>query len=314
MQQGGNMKFEEIIVELSHNCNLKCVMCGFGTDANPFNVDNFLPFEKFKTLLAQLGDKTKTIRLNGRGESTIHPDFVEILNYTKREFPQLNINLFSNLSFKDKKIMKALIVNKVQLFISMDSPQKRELSAIRKGVSFHFVVNNVKQLKELPNRPFIVFTIQEANINRIFEMAQFALKNNCQILYNTIRRDKGIETFAEAVNRNYESILKQFEQVKILYGNSKLKCLYPDQLAGVFLRTDMPTQTHGTMEHCIALDKELCVLHDGTITPCNMFNPYIYGNIFNQSLSEIWESEERKAFLNSHKSHYYCQNCANLGV
>jgi MoaA/NifB/PqqE/SkfB family radical SAM enzyme len=45
-----------------------------------------------------------------------------------------------------------------------------------------------------------------------------------------------------------------------------------------------------------------------------MFNPYNYGNIFNQSLNEIWEGEERKIFLSSHKCYYYCQNCANLGI
>jgi MoaA/NifB/PqqE/SkfB family radical SAM enzyme len=289
-------------------------MCGFGKDTNPFNKDKFLSFENYKTILHQIGDKTKTIRLNGRGESTIHPYFVEILNYTKQSFPQLNINLFSNFSFNNKKIIDALIVNGVQLFISMDSPKADELTLIRKGATFHFIENNIKQMKELNNRPFIVFTIQETNIHRIFEMSQFAFDNNCQILYNTIRRDEGIETFVETVKQNYISILVQFEQVRKLYDNSKLQYLYPDQLAGVELKTEKPAKTHGTMKKCPALDEELCILYDGTTTPCNMFNPYIYGNIFNKSLSKIWESKERMVFLRSHKCHYYCQNCANLGV
>ena len=308
------MQFEEIIIEVSYNCNLSCIMCGFGKEANPFNKDKFLPFENYKTILHQVGDKTKTIRLNGRGESTIHPDFIKILNYTKQEFPQLNINLFSNFSFNNKKVIDALIVNGVQLFISMDSPRADELSAIRKGANFQFIEKNITQLRGLHHKPFIIFTIQEVNIHRIFEMAQFAFENNCQILYNTIRRDEGIEVFINMVKKNYQSIIEQFEQVIKLYANSELQYLYPDQLAGIKLQTEKPTKTHGTMEQCSALGKELCVLYDGTTTPCNMFNPYIYGNIFNQSLSEIWESEERKVFLRSHKRYYYCQNCANLGV
>ena len=265
------MQFEEIIIELSYNCNLSCTMCGFGKDANPFNKDKFLSFENYKTILHQIGDKTKTIRLNGRGESTIHPCFVEILNYTKQSFPQLNINLFSNFSFNNKKVIDALIANGVQLFISMDSPKADELSSIRKGANFHFIENNIKQMKELHNRPFIVFTIQETNIHRIFEMSQFAFDNNCQILYNTIRRDEGIETFVETVKQNYLSILEQFEQVRKLYDNSELQYLYPDQLAGVELQTEKPTKTHGTMKQCPALDEELCILYNGTTTPCNMF-------------------------------------------
>lgn len=164
------------------------------------------------------------------------------------------------------------------------------------------------------NRPFIIFTIQEVNINRIFDIAQFAYANKCQILYNTVRRDEGIEIFVNIVNQNYSSLIEQFKQVRQLYGDSGLQCLYPDQLVGVELKTDSTVQTHGTMKQCPVLDKELCILYDGTTTPCNMFNPYIYGNIFRQPLSEIWEGKERKVFLNSHKSHYYCQNCANLGV
>jgi MoaA/NifB/PqqE/SkfB family radical SAM enzyme len=289
-------------------------MCGFGKKHNPFSKDKFLSFENYKTILHQIGGKIKTIRLNGRGESTIHPDFVEILNYTKQTFPQVNVNLFSNFSFRNDEVIKALIENTVQLFISMDSPIAIELSAIRKGANYQFIEENILKISNLINRPFVIFTIQESNINRIFDIAKFAFEHNCQILYNTIRRDEGIETFVEIVKRNYNSIIEQFLQVKELYSNSELQYLYPDQLAGVELKTDKHTQTHGTMKQCPALDNELCILFDGTTTPCNMFNPYIYGNIFHQSLSEIWESKERKVFLCSHKSYYYCQNCANLGV
>jgi len=308
------MEFEEIIIELSHNCNLSCTMCGYGKDKNPFDTNKFLSFEKYKMILRQVGHMTKTVRLNGRGESTIHPNFIEIVNYTKQNFPQLNINLFSNLSFNNHDVIEALIANDVQLFISMDSPDVNELSVIRKRANFHFIENNLKRLEKTHTRPFIVFTIQEMNMHRIFEMARFAFERNCHILYNTVRRDEGIETFINAVIQNSSSITDQFEQVRRLYDNSELQYLYPDQLAGIEIRTEKPTKTHGMMKQCPALDKELCILYDGTVTPCNMFNPYVYGNVFDQSLNEIWDCDERNTFLRSHKSYYYCQNCANLGV
>jgi len=289
-------------------------MCGFGKDVNPFSKNKFLSFENYKTILSQVGSITKTIRLNGRGESTIHPDFIEILNYTKNSYPELNINLFSNFSFSNKRILDALIKNKVQLFISMDSPNETELVKIRKGARFNYIEQNIKSLHELPNRPFIIFTIQEENIHRIYDIAHFAFENNCSMLYNTIRRDEGIETFVAAVNQNLNSIAEQFEKVNQLFSNTGLQCLYPDQLAGIEIQVNKKTQTHGTMNSCPALEKELCILYDGTTTPCNMFNPYVYGNIFSQSLAEIWNSVARLGFLTSHKNYYYCKNCANLGV
>jgi|SRR5690554_495083 radical SAM protein with 4Fe4S-binding SPASM domain len=307
-------KFEEIIIELSYNCNLSCIMCGFGKDVNPFNKNKFMSFAKFRSILKQIGRNAKTIRLNGRGESTIHPDFVEILNYTKVHYPEVSINLFSNLSFNNMRILDALINNNVQLFISMDSPIAVELSEIRKGANFRFIKENIERLTNLTNRPFIIFTIQENNIHRIYDIGSFSYNNNCHILYNTIRKDEGIEPFIKMVTDNNHSITNQFLEVRKLYSGSNLQLLYPDQLAGIQLKVSQATQTHGTMECCPALYKELCIFYDGTVTPCNMFNPYVYGNIFKKSLGDIWSGHERLDFITFHKNYYYCKNCANLGL
>jgi sulfatase maturation enzyme AslB (radical SAM superfamily) len=44
-----------------------------------------------------------------------------------------------------------------------------------------------------------------------------------------------------------------------------------------------------------------------------MFNPYLYGNITNDSFEDIMNGKKRKEFLASQKNHYYCKNCACLG-
>ena len=307
------MKFEEVIIELSYNCNLSCSMCGFGKHVNPFHKSKFLTFETYKKVLEQIGGISKTIRLNGRGESTIHPDFKQILDYTRKQFPSLRINLFSNMSFGNDKILQSLISNNVQLFISMDSANEDKLVQIRRGAKYEQIVQNIKQLKALSKRPFILYTIQEENLLEIYEIAEFAFENNCHILFNTIRRDEGLEQFVALVSKHKEAIKNQFKQVAQLYIDSPLQFHFPDQLAGINLATSHSKQTHGSKSSCPILDKELCILYDGTITPCNMFNPYVYGNILEQELSEIWKGKKRMDFLASHKYHYYCNNCANLG-
>lgn len=308
------MKFEEVIIELSYNCNLSCTMCGFGKHVNPFHKSKFMTFDVYKGILDQLGEISNTIRLNGRGESTIHPDFKEIINYTKQRFPKLNINLFSNMSFNNEKILQSLITNDVQLFISMDSAQKDKLVQIRRGAKFEYITQNIKRLKMLSKRPFIIFTIQEENFLELYEIAQFAFDNNCQILFNTIRRDVGIEDFVNLVETHKEEIREQFKKIAALYLKSDLQFHLPDQLAGVMISKTHTQQTHGSMTSCPILDKELCILYDGTVTPCNMFNPYVYGNIKEQKLKEIWDGKKRYDFLTAHKFHYYCNNCANLGM
>lgn len=307
-------EYEEIIVELSFNCNLSCIMCGFGNETNPYSKNKFMSVDNYKRILHQIGNKTKSIRLNGRGESTIHPDFTEILNHTKSQYPNLRVNLFSNFSFKNNCVLESLKKHEVQLFISMDSSDADELAKIRKGAKFQLIENNIKGIAEQQNRPFIIFTIQEANVHQIYKIGRFAFENNCQILFNTVRRDVGIESFVEVVKENLQNISSQLNMVFEMFSGTSLQCLYPDQLAGIQLDVQKPTETHGTKRECPALNKELCIYYDGTTTPCNMFNPYVYGNIFKQSLDDIINSHERQEFLLSHKSHYYCKNCANLGI
>jgi radical SAM protein with 4Fe4S-binding SPASM domain len=308
------IELEEVIVELSFNCNLSCIMCGFGKDVNPVSKEKFLSFENYKRILEKIGDKTKSIRLNGRGESTIHPEFVKIVDYTRSTFPYLKIILFSNFSFKKKEIIDSFIKYNIQLFVSFDSPFRKELEYIRKGAKYNYIINNLEKLKKSEPTPFIIFTIQETNYNRIFNMAEFAFKYNCNILYNTIRRDYGIERFIDIVKNNIDFINEQFEKGRQLYSKTNLQFLFPDQLAGIRLFNPSARKTHASLSCCPSLNKEICILHDGTVTACNMFNPYEYGNIFNESLDEIWEGNKRKAFLRDHRSHYYCKNCANLGM
>ena len=297
------MKFKEIIIELSHNCNLSCTMCGFGYKTNPISKEKFMSFEMFKSLTEKLAPQTETMRLNGRGESTIHPQFCEILNYLRTEYPKLNINLFSNMSAVNDEILHILINANVQLFISLDSTDKATLESIRVGANFEKIISNIEKLKIAEKRPFVVMTVQEKNLSKIQEMGKFALEHHCHIIYNTIRSDeiKYIQGFIDKVRANPQKIADDFIAIKSLYSKTDLQCLIPDQIAGIPLPLNIGCTTHGSMEKCPALESELCILYDGKVTPCNMFNPFVYGSLKNDSLESILKSAKRALFQKTYK-------------
>jgi MoaA/NifB/PqqE/SkfB family radical SAM enzyme len=303
----------ELIVEVSNNCNLSCKMCGFGQQ--PFDKERFMNSNLFKKVIDELGECGKCIRLNGRGESTIHPEFVQMLEYTRNKCPKSKINLFTNFSFNSEIILKSLIKNDVQLFLSVDSPIKHELEAIRRGCKYEWIFENISSLPKLKYRPFIVFTIMEDNLHRIYDIGKFAFDHNLGIIYNTVRRDEGIEEFIGKVTLNLEKLKIEFGAVKSLFELSELSYFIPDQIAGVHLESESNnyTETFGQKKTCPALYLEVCILYNEDVTPCNMFNPYVYGNITNDSFEDIMNGKKRKEFLTSHKNHYYCKNCACLG-
>ena len=271
------MQFEEVIIEVGHNCNLACTMCGFGKESNPFNSKKFMSVSMFKKTVDMIAPITRTIRLNGRGESTIHPDFLKMLNWVHHKYPECNLNLFSNMSAVSPSLLQALIECNVQLFISLDSTKKEVLESIRRGANFDKILRNISNLRTAPKRPFIVITLQEQNIDEICAMGEFALSNRCSIIYNVVRSDeiKYIQGFIDKVNLQREKIARDFLYIDSLFKQNEpsLQCLIPDQMAGIPLPLHIGPTTHGSMQKCPAIEKELCILYDGTVTPCNMFNP-----------------------------------------
>ncbi len=301
----------ELIIELSYNCNLACTMCGFG--GGRIRAERFMRKEMLTRILDAVGPPPKTIRLNGRGESTIHPDFTGLLWYVRNRFPNSGINLFTHFSTVKPKVLDAIIECGVQIFISVDSPNAERHAAIRRGSRLADVVANIERLAAVQNRPFIIFTLQELNFDDVVPIARFALERNLHLLVNTVRRDEGIEHFQHMVEQRVQYLKAAFDEVERLFEKTQLQCILPDQVQGIRIRAAGPQATYGSREKCPAVTQELCVLYDGTATPCNMFNPYVYGNLLEENLAQLRSGERYQWFLKNHKKHYYCANCACLG-
>ncbi|QJB55926.1 radical SAM protein [Pseudodesulfovibrio sp. zrk46] len=302
---------KELIIELSHNCNLACVMCGFGGKAAIS--ERYMTWDTLEKILGEITIAPERIRLNGRGESTIHPDFIPMMEHVQQCFPNSTINLFTNLSISNDHLIQSLVDNKVQLFISIDSPRADELEDIRRGAHFSLIEHNIELLYSITPRPHVIFTMQEANLHRLSEMAQYCIEKNMHLIFNTVRRDEGIEPFVEMVkDRRYELGIA-YKDIKSIYKNAGMNCLLPDSIHGISILENGTSQTFGSKAQCPALCDELCILYDGTVTPCNMFNPYKFGNILEKDLDAILHSEQRQWFLENNKSHYYCADCACMG-
>jgi MoaA/NifB/PqqE/SkfB family radical SAM enzyme len=314
--QSAEMQFKEVMLEMSHNCNISCQMCGFGFRYNPVNKEKFMPADNFRRYVDMFAGKTSVLRLNGRGESTIHPNFKELLLWTHRKYPTLQLSLFTNASFNDPALIEVLIACNVLVFVSFDSTKKELLEKIRFGCRYEQVVSNIDRLREHKTRPFIICTLQMDNIEEIEALGHFAFEKNCSIIYNSIRSDdeSTIADYHDYIRNHVDEVAASFNHIAELYTDSGLQCLIPDQIGGITINSKGKTTTHGTMSHCPAINNELCILFDGTVTPCNMFNPYVYGNLSTSTLEEILLGAKYANFKKLYKVHYYCKNCANLGV
>lgn len=301
----------EIILELSHNCNLSCIMCGFQKERNQPHY--FMTEETLHQVMDAIAYPPEIIRLNGRGESTIHPKFNQFLALIREKWPQSQLHLFTNLNIQDTQRVELLKKYGIQLFISIDSPNPEELAQIRRGASWEIMERNLNLLRNHQPRPYFVFTIQAENLHRIKDIAHLAATHNVGLIYNAVRSDSPDHYFLNRVISELGEIRQALVEAKKILAAESLPCLIPDQIQGVDLDLEVAHPSNGKLATCPALYREACVQYDGYVTPCNMFHPQRLGHISEGSVAEILDGAAARAFRSHHQEDSYCQNCAWLG-
>ncbi|MCF2138506.1 MAG: radical SAM protein [Candidatus Lokiarchaeota archaeon] len=302
-------KIKRLILELSRNCNLNCSMCGFG--GNPIREDWFMNLSIVEKILLDpyIRSNLQEIRLNGRGESTIHPEFISLLKFIRNLYPNVQLTMFTNLMFLDEKIMKELLKRNVLLFISMDSNQKSQFEKIRKKASYELLKRRLKLVKI----GFIVFTLQETNWNELLDIGRVAKEHGLGLIINNVHllNSNARERFRDILNSNWNEILADLLKIRLSFPSDRI--LIPDQILGYKLPMEIATTIScGSLNFCPNAYSEIMLGYDGKIYPCNMFHPYILGDINTERIEDVIKSTKRQDFLLNHKTTAYCKDCAYL--
>lgn len=139
-----------VTIEIMRQCNLNCQMCPI-TEGKFLNQNlEKMNFETYKSIIDNLPKTVKNVTPNGIGEGFIHPDFIDILKYTKDKGYQTSIN--SNGMLFELEALKYLD----EIIFSMDSAVKHELEEIRSRVSYEKLIEIIQESKKY---------IQENNLN-----------------------------------------------------------------------------------------------------------------------------------------------------
>ncbi len=166
-------------IELASVCNLKCPMCYTITDEFKEKVNaKLIDFELFKKIIDEIGGKVPALRLSLRGESTLHPKFIECIQYAKEK----GIKEISTLTNGSKleleffiKIAKAGID---WITISVDGLND-EYEKIRKPLRFQDTLKKITEIAQYK---------KDNNIHKPVIKIQSlwpAIRNNPTLFYNT---------------------------------------------------------------------------------------------------------------------------------
>lgn len=109
---------QRIEIELASACNLRCTYC----PRRYIDESGFMDFSLFKRIIDEIAEYPETILvLHRRGESLLHPAFVEVCNYVKGKFKE--IQLATNATLLDSMRSKAIIEAIDFISFSIDIPE-----------------------------------------------------------------------------------------------------------------------------------------------------------------------------------------------
>lgn len=282
-------------------------MCGYGAKFN--KPDKFMDYTLFDSILSELNGDFEVLRLNGRGESTIHPSFVKLLRRARACYSDGRFRLFSNMNYQDDEITDALSECACETMISFDSTRKENLEHIRKGTNFQTVMHNIERLCAKSKLTAIVFTLQPDNFYEIWDVARFSFEHNCHFFCNAVRNIWMDEEFSKLVNNHVDYLKDTYIQINKLFAGSEVTSHLPNQIAGVVLGTNASNTTCADFAHCPNVGRDICIYYNGKVTPCGMFNPYVLGDLRNQSMKTIMEGEQLSQFIKRQSTDPYCRNC-----
>ena len=297
---------QRLVLELTNACNLNCIMCG--RDEANFSLTTF-DIEHLKNLEPLL-NKVEEVTLFGWGEPTLHPQFVEILEYLNK-FPVRKY--FVTNGMRLDKIKNAIFENKVDIMaISVDGAKRETNDRIRVNSNLDFIVEQLKEIVKLKkgkntSYPYmnLIMTMMDSNIEELPDLVRLAAEIGLEEV-------KGVYLTAFSDNLVSETLYNKRDKVERIFNEtSRLGEELGVKIKLPYLQGD---DIGGAMKHkpCYVGWRDFFLGSDGYIRPCQSSSVKFFKYSKEMKFKDIWNCNEYQFFrknINCNKMGEECKRC-----
>lgn len=177
---------ERLNLELTTQCNLKCIMCRGGSKyTSSYKTNNHLTTEEFIKILEGVDlNRLKILNLAGNSEPLLNPWIIKILEIC-REL-KITVEMITNGMLLTPEVSNQLIFCSSEIHVSFGGATKEMYESIRQGADFDLICKNIRYLHELKikyGHPFPKICLNpiliKRNIHELPEIINLAKKLGC---------------------------------------------------------------------------------------------------------------------------------------
>ncbi len=275
--------------ELSSRCNERCIHCYIPNNKKDKGGD--MPLEKVKSILDEFSEMGGIhVTLSG-GEAFLHKDLIEICEYCREK--DLKISILSNLiAITDAQIerLKNVNVSLIQTSLYSMDPAIHDAITKVKG-SFDRTKSAIEKLVKADIPVQISCPLMKANYKGYKEVLNYAqsLKIRAQTDYIMMAQsDLDASNLAnrlsiEETEYVIRTIIESDEEYQVVTLNQK----------SLEEEVKFDRERFKLQPVCGVGYDNCCITVNGDVYPCAGWQDYVLGNVYKNSLKEIWEESER---------------------
>lgn len=137
-------------------------------------------------------------------------------------------------------------------------------------------------------------------------MVEFAVRHRVGgVIANTVKGGEGLWKA-----RRFDELLEVFRRAHQAARERGIALMVPNQIEGRAIEEDFVAESN--FRGCPTYLEEVFVRYNGDVCPCNMMNPFVYGNLRRDSLEDVLRSVPSPLFdhlMSARSRHPYCVNC-----
>lgn len=300
-----------IMIEVTNNCNLKCITCPREYEFGDQMEKGFIPIEELKKIVDQAYPYVDSIGLTGLGETMLYKPLVEVVDYIKSKNKGIVVSISINAHLpKSIEVAKQLIGKIDTIQISIDGLNE-VYANIRLEGNYSFFFKNVKEIANAAQ-------VKEGTTDLMFNMV--VIKQNYHQMADIVKvaGELGIK-YVNLQTMNLTSVPTWEIDLYNMYNTHDFKLALKAAFKmaannGVDLSTfefDKPNN----FQKCLMPWGHFYISWNGWMTPCSA-KPFPkilnFGNVFKNGLMETLNAPEYRRFRTQwyqNETPDFCERC-----